>query len=80
MSQRYDAIEKQFGITAYASPNIPGFAAVLKGRFSDFCVREGMLYYYVLQYLFYVIMLFKLLYYVDNHEYNSTKTWVLCAF
>lgn len=48
MSQRYDAIEKQFGITAYASPNIQGFTAVLKGRFSDFCVREGMLYYYVL--------------------------------
>lgn len=37
-----DEIEQRFGIKSFASPNVPGFAAVLKGRFSDFCVREGM--------------------------------------
>lgn len=43
MAEKYDKVEQQFGIMAYASPKVPGFAAVLKGRFSDFCVREGML-------------------------------------
>ena len=43
MTEKYDDVEQQFGIMAYASPKVPGFAAVLKGRFSDFCVREGML-------------------------------------
>jgi hypothetical protein len=41
MAERYDKVEQEFGIKAYASPNIGGFAAVLKGRYSDFCVREG---------------------------------------
>ncbi len=36
-----DEVETQFGIKAYATPNVTGFAAVLKGRFSDFSVREG---------------------------------------
>mmetsp|Transcript_3971 Transcript_3971/g.5770 ORF Transcript_3971/g.5770 Transcript_3971/m.5770 type:complete len:112 (-) Transcript_3971:11-346(-) len=37
---RQDEIEEKFGITAYASKDVAGFAAILKGRFSDFCVRE----------------------------------------
>lgn len=40
MTEKYDEVEQQFGIIAYASSDVPGFAAVLKGRFSDFCVRE----------------------------------------
>ena len=35
-----DTTETSFGICAYRSPNIPGFSAVLKGRFSDFIVHE----------------------------------------
>ena len=42
IATRDDEIEQQFGIKSFASPNVPGFAAVLKGRYSDFCVREGM--------------------------------------
>ena len=40
MTDGYDAIEKKFGISAYASPH-QGFAAVVKARYSDFIVREG---------------------------------------
>ena len=47
MTETYDIAEQKFGIKAYASPSIPGFAAVLKGRFSDFCVREGELLSYL---------------------------------
>jgi hypothetical protein len=35
----YNDIEVKFGIDAYASSH-DGFAAVLKARFSDFCVHE----------------------------------------
>ena len=44
MSERYDEVENRFGIKAYASQHLSGFAAVLKGRFSDFSVREGEQY------------------------------------
>ena len=37
---RYDEIEKRFGISSYASTH-EGFAAVVKGRYSDFVVHEG---------------------------------------
>ena len=52
MTEKYDAVEQQFGIEAYASPNVSGFAAVLKGRFSDFCVREGTSFNILLTSLF----------------------------
>jgi hypothetical protein len=57
--RHHDESETKFGIKAYASPNVPGFGAVLKGRFSDFLVHEGMslrlfsfslLYYYHIYY------------------------------
>jgi hypothetical protein len=37
----YDNAEAAVGISAYLSPSIPGFSAVLKGRYSDFIVHEG---------------------------------------
>ena len=40
-SHRFDDVEKKFGLSAYASPH-EGFAAVVKGRYSDFVVHEGM--------------------------------------
>ena len=40
MANRYDSVEKKFGISAYASPH-EGFAAVVKARYSDFIVHEG---------------------------------------
>jgi hypothetical protein len=40
MTDRFDAIEKKFGIAAYASPH-EGFAAVVKARYSDFIVHES---------------------------------------
>ena len=40
MTDRFDDIEKKFGIAAYASPH-EGFAAVVKARYSDFVVHEG---------------------------------------
>ena len=42
MADRYDEVEQRMGICAYASPENEGFAAVLKARYSDFCVHEGM--------------------------------------
>ena len=41
MANRYDDLERKFGISAYASPH-EGFAAVLKARYSDFLVHEGV--------------------------------------
>ena len=41
MTNRYDDLERKFGISAYASPH-EGFAAVLKARYSDFLVHEGV--------------------------------------
>jgi hypothetical protein len=45
MTERYDAVERNVGISSYASPatDNPGFAAVVKARYSDFLVHEGML-------------------------------------
>ena len=60
MTERYDEVENQFGIKAYASPELSGFAAVLKGRFSDFSVREGEQY----QPFLYISE-------IDGHMYNS---------
>ena len=40
-THRFDDVEKKFGLSAYASPH-EGFAAVVKGRYSDFVVHEGM--------------------------------------
>ena len=40
-TNRFDDVEKKFGLSAYASPH-EGFAAVVKGRYSDFVVHEGM--------------------------------------
>ena len=44
MTERYDAVERNVGISSYASPatDNPGFAAVVKARYSDFLVHEGM--------------------------------------
>lgn len=44
MTDRYDAVERQVGILSYASPasDNAGFAAVVKARYSDFLVHEGM--------------------------------------
>lgn len=39
--QFIDATEVSVGIATYLCPEIPGFSAVLKGRFSDFIVHEG---------------------------------------
>ncbi|KAL9183564.1 hypothetical protein ACHAXT_004420 [Thalassiosira profunda] len=39
MTNRYDDLERRFGISAYASPH-QGFAAVVKARYSDFVVHE----------------------------------------
>mmetsp|Transcript_6937 Transcript_6937/g.14465 ORF Transcript_6937/g.14465 Transcript_6937/m.14465 type:complete len:745 (-) Transcript_6937:156-2390(-) len=39
MTERYDEVERRFGIAAYASPH-EGFAAVVKARYSDFIVHE----------------------------------------
>jgi diphthamide synthase subunit DPH2 len=36
----YDAIEKNVGIQVYLSDD-PGFAGVVKARYSDFIVHEG---------------------------------------
>lgn len=41
MNVATDPIEEELGITAYLSPEIPGFSAVLKARYSDFVVHEG---------------------------------------
>ena len=40
-SNKYDDTEKKFGISSYTSTH-EGFAAVVKGRYSDFVVHEGM--------------------------------------
>jgi hypothetical protein len=37
-----DPTECMLGIAKYLSPNVPGFSAVLKARYSDFVVHEGM--------------------------------------
>jgi hypothetical protein len=37
-----DPTEIKLGIATYLSPNVPGFTAVLKARYSDFVVHEGM--------------------------------------
>jgi hypothetical protein len=37
-----DPTEVELGIATYLSPNVPGFSAVLKARYSDFVVHEGM--------------------------------------
>ena len=42
MAEQYDEVERRMGICAYAAPDIEGFSAVLKARYSDFCVHEGM--------------------------------------
>jgi hypothetical protein len=39
-----DPTECEVGIAKYLSPNVPGFSAVLKARYSDFVVHEGMYY------------------------------------
>jgi hypothetical protein len=38
-----DVMESHMGITVYLSPEFPGFSAVSKARYSDFCVHEGKL-------------------------------------
>lgn len=40
MTDKFDAIEREVGIRVYLSDE-PGFAAVVKARFSDFIVHEG---------------------------------------
>ena len=40
-SNKYDDTERKFGISSYTSTH-EGFAAVVKGRYSDFVVHEGM--------------------------------------
>ena len=35
-----DPTEKSLGISAYMNPSVPGFSAVVKGRYSDFVVHE----------------------------------------
>jgi hypothetical protein len=44
MTEPYDAIEREMGISSYMSTEHSGFAAVLKARYSDFVVHEGMFY------------------------------------
>jgi len=41
MNEHFDSLERRMGISAYASEDNPGFAAVLKARYSDFLVHEG---------------------------------------
>lgn len=41
MTERYDAIECEMGISTYAAPDHEGFAGVSKARYSDFVVHEG---------------------------------------
>lgn len=41
MVNRYDELERQVGISSYISSH-EGFAAVVKARYSDFIVHEGM--------------------------------------
>lgn len=40
MAETFDAVEKEVGICSYLSSE-PGFAAVVKARYSDFVVHEG---------------------------------------
>ena len=40
MTDKFDAIEKGVGIRVYLSDE-PGFAGVVKARYSDFIVHEG---------------------------------------
>jgi hypothetical protein len=40
MTDKFDAIEREVGIRVYLSDE-PGFAGVVKARFSDFIVHEG---------------------------------------
>jgi hypothetical protein len=44
MTERYNEVEQSMGICAYASSENEGFAAVLKARYSDFCVHEGTIW------------------------------------
>jgi len=39
-SSSFDEAERSVGISAFVSPNTPGFAAVSKARYSDFVVHE----------------------------------------
>jgi hypothetical protein len=39
-----DPTEERLGIKTYLCPDVPGFSAVLKARYSDFIVHEGELY------------------------------------
>lgn len=50
MSSRreFDEAERSVGITAFVSPDAPGFAAVSKARYSDFLVHEGTIHITVL--------------------------------
>lgn len=43
MTEKYDETERQMGILSYAASleQNPGFAAVVKARYSDFLVHEG---------------------------------------
>lgn len=41
MTEHYDKQEQAMGISDYASPQLNGFSAVLKSRYSDFVVHEG---------------------------------------
>jgi hypothetical protein len=43
VSAMVDPTEESLGISAYRSPLVPGFSAVSKARYSDFCVHEGKL-------------------------------------
>jgi hypothetical protein len=43
MAQPFDAVEREMGISSYISTENSGFAAVLKARYSDFVVHEGVL-------------------------------------
>ena len=38
--EKYTDLECRFGISTYTNPHTPGFAAVLKARYSDFIVKE----------------------------------------
>lgn len=40
MTDKFDAIETKVGIRVYLSDE-PGFAGVVKARYSDFIVHEG---------------------------------------
>jgi hypothetical protein len=41
MTQAYDKVERDMGISSFMSTVNHGFAAVLKARYSDFVVHEG---------------------------------------